>query len=68
MSDQFTLLDLDLPTNSCRIACTNIQNFEKEENCASIVSVDHTFGSDMNLIGYDMILFVYDLIFLGSKF
>ena len=31
-------------------------------------NVDHTFGSDMNLIGYDMILFGSDVIFLGSKF
>ena len=34
-SDPFTLLDLDLPANSYRIACTNIQNFEERENCAS---------------------------------
>ena len=67
-SDQFSPHDLDLPANSCRIACTKIQNFEEEENCASTVSVDHNFGSDMNLIGSGTILFVYDLIFLGSKF
>ena len=54
-SDTFALLDLDLPTNSYRIACTNIQNFEEGENCASTISVDHTFGSDMNLFGSDMI-------------
>ena len=41
-SDPFSLLDLDLPVNSYRIACTNIQNFEERENCASTVSVDHT--------------------------
>ena len=29
-SDPFTLLDLDLPTNSYRIACTKIQIFEEE--------------------------------------
>ena len=61
-SDQFSPHDLDLPANSYRIACTKIQNFEEEESCASTVSVDHFFGSDMNLIGYDMILFI------GSKF
>ena len=65
-SDTFAPHDLDIPANSCKIACTKIQNFE-EENCASTVSVDHNFGSDMNLIGYDMILFGSDLIFLGSK-
>ena len=48
-SDPFTLLYLDLPANSYRIACTNTQNFEGGENCASAISVDHTFGSDMNL-------------------
>ena len=67
-SDPFVPHDLDLPANSCRIACTKIQNFEEEENCASTVSVDHNFGSDMKLIGSDMILFGSDLIFLGSKF
>ena len=60
-SDTFDSHDLDLLANSCRIACTKIQNFEDEENCASTISVDHNFGSDMNLIGSD-------LIFLGSKF
>ena len=40
-SDPFAPLDLDLPANSCRIACTKIQNFEEEEHCASTVSVDH---------------------------
>ena len=64
-SDPFAPRDLDLPANSCRIACTKIQNFEEEENCASTVLVDHTLGYDMNLIGYDMILFGSDLIFLG---
>ena len=67
-SDTFASHDLDLPANSCRIACTKIQNFEEKENCASTISVDHNFGSDMNPIGYDMILFGYDLIFIGSKF
>ena len=61
-SDQFAPHDLYLPANSCRIACTKIQNFEEEEeNCASTVSVDHNFGYDMNLIGSDMILFGYDI-------
>ena len=36
-SDRFSPIDLDLPTNSYRIACTKIQNFEEEESCASIV-------------------------------
>ena len=56
-SDAFTLIDLELPTNSYRIACTNIQNFEEGENCASTISVDHTFGFDMNLFVSDIILF-----------
>ena len=59
---------LELPANSYRIACTNIQNFEEGEICASTISVDHTFGSDMNLFGYDMILFGSDLILFGSNF
>ena len=67
-SDTLSPHDLDLPANSCKIACTKIQNFEEEENCASTVSVDHNFGFDMNLIGSDMILFGSYLIFLGSKF
>ena len=50
------------------IACTNIQNFEKGENCASTILVEQTLGSDMNVIGFDMILFRSDLIFLGSEF
>ena len=65
-SDPFSLLDLYLPANSYRIACTNTQNFEERENCASTVLVDHTFGFDMNFIGFDMIL--SDLILLGSRF
>ena len=67
-SDPFTPHDLDLPANSCTIACTKIQNFEDEENCASTVLVDHTIGYYMNLIVSDMILFRYDLIFLGLIF
>ena len=67
-SDIFSPHDLDLPANSCRFACTKIQNCEEEENCASTVSMDHTIGSDMNLIGYDIILFISNLIFLGSIF
>src|SRR5713226_2183621 len=58
-SDPFAPHDPDLPANSCRIACTKIQNFEEEEHCASTVSVEHNFGSDMNLIGSDMILLGY---------
>ena len=67
-SDPFAPLDLNLLTNSYKIACTNIQNFEEEENYASTVWVDHTFGSDMKFIGYDMILFVSDMILIGSIF
>ena len=67
-SDPFAPHDLYFPANSCRIACTKIQNFEEEESCASIVSVDHFFESDIKLIGSDMILFRYDLIFLGLIF
>ena len=67
-SDTFTPHDLYLPPNSCRIACTKIQNFEEKDNCASTVFVDHNFGYDMNLIGSDMILFGSDMILLGSKF
>ena len=53
-SDPFTLIDLDLPANSYRIACTNTWNFEEGENCASTISVEHTLGSNMNLF-YDII-------------
>ena len=67
-SDPFTPHDLDLPANSCRIACTKTQNFEEEESCASTVSVDHFFGYDMKLIGYDMILFGSDIILFGLIF
>ena len=67
-SDPFTLLELDLLANSYRIACINIQNFEKGENCASTVSMDHTVRSDMNFIRSDMILFGSDLILLRSRF
>ena len=35
-SDPFTLINLELPVNSYRIACTENQNFEGE-NCASTV-------------------------------
>ena len=44
-SDIFSPHDRDLPANSCRIACTKIQNFEEEENCASTISEEHTLGS-----------------------
>ena len=65
-SDPFTLIDLELPTNSYMIACTDTQGFEEGENCASTISVEHTLGSDMEFIGYDMILFGYYMILLGS--
>ena len=44
----FTLIDLELPTNSYMISCTDTQIFvEEEENCASTISVEHTLGSDL---------------------
>ena len=44
------------------IACTNTQDFEEGENCASTITLNHLdllhiIGSDMNLFGSDMILF-----------
>ena len=41
-SDPFTLNDLELPTNSYMIACTDTQGFEEGENCASTISVEHS--------------------------
>ena len=66
--DPFTLIDLELLANFYMIACTDIQNFEGGENCASTISVKQTLGSDMNFIGYDMILFVSDMILISSIF
>ena len=66
--DPFTLIKLELPTNSYMIACTNIQNFEEGQNCASTFSVEQTLGYDMKLFGYDMILFRYDMILFFSIF
>ena len=61
-SDPFTLIDLELPGNSYMIKCTNTLSFEEGENCASTISVKHldlfhTLGYDINLFGFDMILF-----------
>ena len=63
-SDPFTHIDLELPTNSYMISWTDTQSFVEEgENCASTILVDHmeplfhTLGFDMNLFGYNMILF-----------
>ena len=67
-SDLFTLVDLELPTNSYMSACTNTHNFEEGENCASTILVEHTLGSDMRLFGSDMILFGFDMILFGSFF
>ena len=68
-SDPFTLFDLELPIKSHVIACTNIHNFvENGENCASTISMEHTLGYDMNLFVSDMILFGYYIILLGSIF
>ena len=57
--DPFTLIDLELPTNSYMIVCTDTQGFEEEEKCASTISVEHTLGSDMISFGYDLILLCY---------
>ena len=46
-SAPFTLIYLELPTNSYMIACTDTQGFEEGENCASTISAEHTLGSDM---------------------
>ena len=67
-SDPFTLIHLDLPTNSYMIACTDTQGFEEGENCASTISMEHTLGYDMKLSVSDMILFGYHLILFGSIF
>ena len=67
-SDPFTLIDIELPTNSYMIACIDTQGFEEGENCASAILVEDTIGSDMNLFGYDTILFGSDLILFGSSF
>ena len=63
-SNPFTLIYLDLPTNSYMITCTNTQSFVEEgENCASTILVEHleplfhTLGFDMNLFGSSMTLF-----------
>ena len=67
MSDPFTLIDLEISTNSYRIECTKIKNFEGE-NCASTISMDHTFGYDMNLFESDIMLFGSDLVLFPSNF
>ena len=67
-SDPFTLIDLDIRVNSYMIACTNFQNFEEGENCASTISVEHTIGSDMNLFESDIILFSSDMTLFVSGF
>ena len=63
-SDPFTLINLELPVNSYRIACTKNRIFEGE-NCASTISVEHSFGSDMNIFGSDLFS---DLIIFGLGF
>ena len=60
-SDPFTLINLEIPVNLYRFACTKNQNFEEGENCASTVLVETIFGSDMNIFGSD--LFSYLIIF-----
>ena len=47
------------------IASTSFQNFEEGENCASTISVEHNFGSDMNFFRSDLFS---DLIICGSGF
>ena len=44
-NDPFTLINLELPVNSYRIACTKNRNFEEGENCASTISMEKSFGS-----------------------
>ena len=66
--DPFTLIDLEIPSNSYMIACINTLNFEEGENCAYTISVEQNLGSDMNFIGSDMILLGSDLILLSSIF
>ena len=67
-SDPFTLIDIELLVNSYMIACTNTQNFEEGENCASTISVEHTLGYHMKLFGYDIILFGSDMKLFGLFF
>ena len=69
----FTLIDLELLTNSYMLECTNTQScVEEGENCASTILVDHleplfhTLGSHMNLFGSHMNLFGSDMILFGS--
>ena len=63
-SDPFTLINLELPINFYRIACTKNQNFEGE-NCASTISVEHSFGYDMNPFRSDLF---FDVIICVSSF
>ena len=64
-SDPFTLINIYLPVNSYKIACTKNQNFEEGENCASNISVEHSFGSNMKIFGYDLFS---DLIICDSSY
>ena len=59
---------INSPVNFYMIACTDNQNFEEGENCASTISVEHTLGYDMKLFGYNIILFRSDMILFGSFF
>ena len=47
------------------IACTNFQNFEEGENCASTILAEKIFGEDVDLIASDLF---YDLIICDSRF
>ena len=64
-SDPFTLIELELPGNSYMIECTNTQIFEEGENCASTISLEHSFGYDMNLFKFYLFS---DLIIFSSSF
>ena len=64
-SAPFTLINLELPVNFDSFACTKNHNFEEGENCASTVSVEQSFGSDMNIFGSDLFS---DLIICDSGF
>ena len=67
-SDYFTLIDLELPTSSYMIACTNTQSIVEEgKNCASTISVEH-FEPLFHTLGYDMTLLGSDMTLFGSNF
>ena len=64
--DPFTLIDIDLPSNSYVIVCTNSQSFGEGENCASTILVEHL--DLFHTLGYNMKLFGSDITLFGSSF